>query len=195
MCVLVIFTAFDTMERPVFGARCDCSIRSAASLTTANLLMRLLDYIAGAAFVVALVAFPFTVYYFQRKPLQSGLLFGIPLLIVACVCDGSRRYAQDRVLETLGAFDERSQISISTTPAPNPKDVLLALRASHWLSPHHSSPTKRINVEISDGSHHIVLSLARDSGDPREYWVFYPKYCITRYNEIGRIVTPVFDNY
>jgi hypothetical protein len=62
-------------------------------------------------------------------------------------------------------------------------------------SPHHSNPTKRINVEISEGSHHIVLSLARDSSDPREYWVFYPKYYITRHNEIGRIVAPVFDSY
>jgi hypothetical protein len=157
--------------------------------------MRVLDYIAGVAFVAALVAFPFTVYYFQRKPIQSGLLFAIPLLIVACVCDGSQRYAKDRVLETLGAFGERSQISINATPAPNPKDVLLALRALRTPSPYHSSPTKRINVEISEGSHHIVLSLARDSGNPREYWVFYPKYYITRYNEIGRIVTPVFDNY
>ena len=81
-------------------------------------------------------------------------------------------------METLGAFDERSQISINATPAPNPKDVLLALKTLRPLSPHHSSPTKRINVEISEGSHHIALSLARDSGDPREYWVFYPKYSL-----------------
>jgi hypothetical protein len=157
--------------------------------------MRALDYIAGVAFVVALVAFPFTVYYFQRKPIQSALVFGIPLVILFCICDGSQRYAQDRVLETLGAFGERSQTSINATPASNPKDVLLALRALSSPSPHHSSPTKRINVEISEGSHHIVLSLARDSSNPREYWVFYPKYYITRHNEIGRIVTPVFDNY
>jgi len=116
-------------------------------------------------------------------------------MLLFCVCDGSQRYAQDRVVETLGAFDERSQISINATPAPNPKDVLSALKTLRPLSAHHSSPTKRINVHISEGSHRIALSLARDSSDPREYWVFYPKYYITRYNEIGRIVTPVFDNY
>src|SRR5437016_2525744 len=135
--------------------------------------MRVLDYIAGIAFVAALVAFPFTVYYFHRKPIQSTLVFAIPLLIVFCVCDGSQRYAQDRVLETLGAFGERSRISINATPASNAKDILSALRTLRSLSPRHSNPKKRINVEISDGSHHIVLSLARDSGDPREYWVFY----------------------
>ena len=73
--------------------------------------------------------------------------------------------------------------------------MLSALKTLRPLSAHHSSPTKRINVHISEGSHRIALSLARDSSDPREYWVFYPKYYITRYNEIGRIVTPVFDNY
>ena len=157
--------------------------------------MRILDYIAGVAAVAALVALPFTFYYFHRRPLRSVLILGIPILVSFCVCDGSQRYAQDRVLETLGAFGERSQISVNGTPAPNPKDVLLALKTLRSLSPHHSSPAKRINVEISEGSHHIALSLARDSSDPREYWVFYPKYYVTRYNEIGRIVTPMFDNY
>ena len=162
---------------------------------SASLLMRALDYIAGISFLVALVAFPFTVYYFERKTIQSALVFGIPLIAFFCVCDGSQRYAQDRVLETLGAFGERSQISINATPASNPKDVLLALRALRSPSPHHSNPTKRIRVEIAEGSHHIALSLTRDSSNPREYWIFYPKYYITTYNEIGRVVTPVFDNY
>jgi hypothetical protein len=157
--------------------------------------MRILDYIAGVAFVAALVALPFSFYYFLRQPIRSALLLGLPMILLFCVCDGSQRHARDRVLETLGAFDERSQISINATPAPNPKDVLLALKTLHPLLAHHSSPTKRINVEISEGSHHIALSLARDSGDPREYWVFYPKYYITQNNEIGRVVSPLFDNY
>ena len=157
--------------------------------------MRILDYIAGVAAVAALVALPFSFYYFRSRPLRGILILGIPILISFCVCDGGQRYAQDRVLETLAAFDEQSQISINGTPPPNPKDVLLALKTLRSRSPHHSSPTKRINVEISEGSHHIALSIARDSSDPREYWVFYPKYYITRYKEIGRIVTPVFDKY
>jgi hypothetical protein len=157
--------------------------------------MRVLDFIFVTAFVAAVVAFPFTVYYFQRKPLQSGLVFGIPIIVSFCICDGSQRFARDQVLEKLDALGETYQISINATPAPNPKEVLSAFRALRWLSAHHSSPTKRINVEIADGSHHIVLSLARDSNNPREYWVFYPKYYITRHNKIGRIVTPVFDNY
>jgi|SRR5664279_1663736 len=157
--------------------------------------MRILDYIAGVAFVAALVALPFSFYYFLRQPIRSALLFGLPMILLFCVCDGSQRYARDRVLETLGAFDERSQISVNATRAPNPKDVLLALKTLRPLSAHHSSPTKRINVELAEGSHHIALSLARDSSDPREYWVFYPRYYITGYNEIGRIVTPAFDNY
>jgi len=157
--------------------------------------MRALDYIAGISFLVALVAFPFAFYYFARKPIQCALVFGIPLITFFCVCDGSQRYARDRVLETLSAFSERPQVSINATPASNLKDVLLALRSLRPPSPHHSSPAKRISVEVAEGSHHIALSLARDSGNPREYWIFYPKYYITTYNEIGRVVTPLFDNY
>jgi hypothetical protein len=157
--------------------------------------MRVLDFIFVSAFVTALVVFPFTIYYFHRKPIQSGLVFGIPLIISFCICDGSQRFAQDQVLEKLSGLGDISQISINATPASYPNDVLLALKTLRWLSPHHSNPVKRITVEVSDGSRHILLSLARDSGNPREYWVFYPKYYITRYNEIGRIVTPVFDKY
>jgi hypothetical protein len=173
----------------------DVRIERAASLSTANRQMRILDYMAGVAVVATFLALPFSFYYFRRRPIRSILILGIPILISFCICDGSQRYAKDRVFETLGPFDERSQISINGTPAPNPKDVLLALKTLRSLSPHHSSPTKRVTVEISDGSHNIALSLARDSSDPREYWVFYPKYYITKYKEIGRIVTPLFDNY
>jgi hypothetical protein len=77
----------------------------------------------------------------------------------------------------------------------DPEQISAILKTLNWLPTHHSSPTKRISVEIFDDPRHIVLSLARDSGNPREYWVFYPKYRITASNEIGRIVTPLFDGY
>jgi hypothetical protein len=60
---------------------------------------------------------------------------------------------------------------------------------------HHSHPTKRISVEVCAKSPRLLLSLGRDSDDTQEYWVFWPKYCVTTYNEIGRIRTPLFDSY
>jgi hypothetical protein len=52
-----------------------------------------------------------------------------------------------------------------------------------------------IDVDISYGSEHMMLRLARDSGDPKEYWVFFPKYRITSTNEVARIKTAAFDSY
>jgi hypothetical protein len=157
--------------------------------------MRVLDFIAGAAFVTALVALPFSFYSFRSHTIRSILAFGIPALTVLCACWTSQEIAQAKILRKLDTLSEKYQISINAKPAPDPHEVLFALKTLRWLPDHHSNPTKRINVEISDYSRHIVLSVARDSGDPREYWVFYPKYAITARNEIGRIVTPVFDDY
>ena len=42
---------------------------------------------------------------------------------------------------------------------------------------------------------YLVGMLGRDSGYAQEYWVFYPKHRITSNNEIGRVTTPVFDEY
>lgn len=155
----------------------------------------MLDIIVAAAAVTGLVALPFTFYYFHRKPIRSALLFGIPVLIGLAAGDTSQRLAQAEVRDTLDAFKREYQVLINGTSAPNPNDVLLALKKLRWLPAHHSHPTKRINVEIRQDSRHIVLSLARDSGNPREYWVFYPKYYITSHNEVGRIVTPLFDQH
>jgi hypothetical protein len=76
----------------------------------------------------------------------------------------------------------------------NPVEVIAALRELRDLPAHHSEPTHPIRLDIYDQSH-LALSLARDSDNPREYWVFYPRHWITRNNEVGHIITPVFDAY
>ena len=73
----------------------------------------------------------------------------------------------------------------------------------HWLPAHHSNPTKRLKIRISNHVPRLFLLLARDSGDPteywvfwpREYWVFNPKYRLTADHDIGRIKTHLFDTY
>jgi hypothetical protein len=51
----------------------------------------------------------------------------------------------------------------------------------------------RVDIETDKGT--LTLQLGRDSGYAQEYWVFYPKYRITSNNEIGRVTTPLFDEY
>jgi hypothetical protein len=145
--------------------------------------------------VASLVAIPFSIYYFRRKPIRSVLLFGFPMLVAGGAWESIQRLGQAEVLDTLHAFDRDYRVFINGTSVSNANDVLLTLKNLRWLPPHHSHPTKTIHVEIRQDSRHAVLSLARDSGNPQEYWVFYPKYYVTSRNEVGRIVTPLFDQY
>ena len=126
--------------------------------------------------------------------MKAVLFFIVPILVGIAAADTSQHFAHDQVLDKLDAIKDDYRISINGRQAQNPSEILAALKKLDWLSAHHSSPTKRISVEISDDSC-IRLQLARDSGNPREYWVFYPRYFITKSNEVGRIVTPLFDAY
>lgn len=127
-------------------------------------------------------------------PIKAILLFIVPIFVAMAAADTSQRIARDEILDMLDALKGDYYISINGRATEAPDEIVAALKKVDWLAAHHSSPTKRIIVEISDGSH-IVLELARDSNNPREYWVFYPKYYVTKSNEIGRIVTDLFNAY
>ncbi len=103
--------------------------------------------------------------------------------------------AQARVLEALGLCSpENSRVLVNGHEVSNSAEVLTTLRALRDLPAHHSSPGRRFSVDIR-GPKPLFLVLGRDSGDPREYWIFCPTYMITRHNEIGRIKTSTFDAY
>jgi hypothetical protein len=157
--------------------------------------MRALDVIAGVSLVVAVIALPFSFYYWSTyKSLKSLLFFVIPVVVGTGACETSQEIAHGQILDKFESLKADCHLSINGKAATKPEQILAALKTLDWLPAHHSSPTKTINVEISDHSR-IVLRLARDSGNPREYWVYYPKYYITQWNEIGRIITPLFDEY
>jgi hypothetical protein len=60
---------------------------------------------------------------------------------------------------------------------------------------HHSHPTKNFEVMIQTSKGNLKLNLARDSGYPQEYWIFYPSYKVTSSNDIGKILTTTLDEY
>ena len=103
--------------------------------------------------------------------------------------------AREEVGRKLQAAGDKSQISINGKPAPNSKEILSVLRTLHTSPGHHSHPTHAIGIGVSDDPESLTLLLARDSDDPKEYWVFFPKYWITSTKEIGRIKTSEFDGY
>jgi hypothetical protein len=128
-------------------------------------------------------------------PIRSILFFSLPILVTLAVGETSKHIGHDQVMRTLESFRADYQVAVNGKAAQNPDQILAILKTLHWIFPHHSSPTRRVTLEISDPSHRLVLWACRDSSDPREYWVFYPKYLITAHNEVGRIVTPIFDAY
>jgi hypothetical protein len=157
--------------------------------------MRLLDTVACIGFVAALIALPFSFYYFRRAPIRSAVFFAVPLLVFMGAASTSQSLAQERVLGTLElCLPGNSTVLVNGHEVSNSAEVLSTLRELRQLPAHHSSPNARFSVDIR-GPKSLSLVLARDSGDPREYWVFYPTYMITRYNEIGRIRTSTFDAY
>jgi hypothetical protein len=157
--------------------------------------MRALDTITVVGLVAALIAVPLTFFdWSPYKSLKSLLFFAIPMFVALGAGETGREIAHAQILDKLDLLKADCHFSINGKAATKPEQILAALKTLDWLPAHHSSPTKTINVEISDHSR-IVLRLARDSGNPREYWVYYPKYYITQWNEIGRIITPLFDEY
>ena len=125
----------------------------------------------------------------------STVFFLCGVLIGMVAAATSEDIAKSEVINKLKSFPDDCRISINGDPIRNPKDLLSTLRSIDDLPAHHSSPTKKIQIDVSDNQSKIVLSLARDSNDPEEYWVFYPKHSITKSNEIGRIKTALLDGY
>jgi hypothetical protein len=173
--------------------------------------VKILDIVAGVSFIAAVIALPFLIvkwstYLARRKvsypslrgqvciPWKVVLFFAVPILVAIAAADTSQHIAHDQILDQLKTLKGDYHVSVNGRAVQNPSEILSSLKKLDWLPAQHSSPTKRITVELSDKSH-IILELARDSDEPREYWVFYPKYYITKSNEIGRIITPLFDAY
>lgn len=128
-------------------------------------------------------------------PVKSVFFFAISALTFLSAYWAGRQIAHHEVIKELDSVGANYYVSVNGTPYPDAKQILLTLRSLHWIPAHHSNPTKHITIEIFQNSGRLVLWLARDSANPREYWVFYPKYRITASNEIGRVVTSLFDEY
>ena len=152
--------------------------------------MSVLDAVFVIAVLTALATAPFL---FMRWDLPK-FIFGIAVVVGLLVGASSTSISQFQVQRLLQDEPRDSKVVVNGTAVPNGEEVLKALRELRDVPAHHSSPGHRISVDIY-GRSHVALVLARDSSNPREYWVLYPKHFITRSNEIGRIISPLFDAY
>lgn len=171
--------------------------------------MKPLDFVFVIAALWAVVAAAFMMVgwsnYLGRRPedrvfpLKSMLFFAAPVLVGLLVAGISTFIAQCEVEQFLGSLSDGYTISIDGHPTQNRQQVLDTLRQFTNLPAHHSSPTRQLHVDIADPPRHLQLSLARDSSDPHEYWVFVPwsSKLASRAAplDIGHIRTTIFDEY
>jgi len=177
--------------------------------------MKVLDLIGVSLVVWTLIALPFFLlnwfFYIYRcyskrrgssdltvrnkPPLGSNRAFLSPILVFFLICFVSVSTAREQVHSRIDSLSPNYIVLVNGVVVRNSRDLLHAFDDLHWEWGHHSHPTKKISVVISDQSGRIALTLARDSEYPQEYWVFLPNYWITSGTEIGRIKTSAFDNY
>jgi hypothetical protein len=130
-----------------------------------------------------------------KMPLKSVLFFAVPIVIAISIAEFVQSRSRAEALNFLRDLSGNYIVYVDSRPAKNPDAVIAALKTIGPVMGHHSHPTKMIHVDIQTANGGISLVLGRDSGYAQEYWVFYPKYRITSNNEIGRVTTPLFDDY
>jgi hypothetical protein len=131
-----------------------------------------------------------------KFPIKSVLFFAVPIAIAISIAEIMTSRSRSETLDFLRDLPGNSKVYVNSQPARDPNAIVSVLKTtSPWFLGHHSSPTKMIRVDIESEKGHLTLELGRDSGYAQEYWVFYPKYGVTSNNEIGKVTTPVFDEY
>jgi hypothetical protein len=176
--------------------------------------MRILDVMVYCAASAALIAFPFwifnTIKYLKRRaatklnpdlvvgyPSKSLMAFAVPLLMALALGQTVASFSLKEALNVLPGLSGNYKVYVNheAVSDADAEKIVSALQQTSSVLGHHSHDTKRIRVDINSEKGNITLELGRDSQVPQEYWVFYPKYRVTSNYEIGRIRTPVFDQY
>jgi hypothetical protein len=121
-----------------------------------------------------------------------AIILGFVMLMFCDFMKSSSRIIVKRFLEKLPA---NASVTINDEPVENYKQIITELEKIVPLPAHRSHTIKNIHIEIYNQDKNLSVVLGKDSSYPHEYWVFYPNYRYTSKNDIGRIVTNVFDDY
>jgi hypothetical protein len=109
--------------------------------------------------------------------------------------DNAEKGARD---ELLAALATSSGVIIDGQVVADPTPVLAALRGVRHVPAHHSGPTTPVRLELTGGPHTVAVTIARDSENRNEFWVFRPGE--NRNNnalgqDAGRVVSDTLDAY
>ena len=173
--------------------------------------MNILNVIGSCAFAATIVALPFLLVnwwkYIKNQPVnrlvtvrtgfptKSVSFFLISAGIAMAAATVMTTYARGDALNFLQSLPDNYTVYVNQQQVNDPGKMVSSLKeiAPYW--PHHSHPTTRIRVDVRSDARVLTLELGRDSGNPREYWVFYSAQSFTSNTEIGRITTAAFDQY
>ena len=125
-------------------------------------------------------------------PILSVSIFIGAIAGTAILMGVVQRAAQSEI----GDFFDRSrsiQVRVEQRSVADSAKALAVLRAVQAIPAHHSHPTNTIDVSLHSERGSLSLRLGRDSNDPHEYWVFYPKYHTTDNNAVYHLITDYFD--
>jgi hypothetical protein len=151
----------------------------------------------GAAIVGLIGLTLLVVRWGQHRSQQTrAAIFVSAILAVIVYYDVAAWSGRQRVIGYLRESPTSVTVLVDDKPIQNPAAVIAAVSQVEHYWAHHSHPTRRIHIDLRNADGRLALELGRDSGDPKEYWVFCPACAITgAKNEIGRITTPLFDEY
>ena len=86
-------------------------------------------------------------------------------------------------------------VSINGSPSARADELVALLAAPRQPWGHHSHPTRELRMRLTGPKGTLELALGRDSGDPHEYWVSYPRYSVTSHGDIGHVFTDQLDSF
>lgn len=160
-------------------------------------------FIIGIALIIWAIAFVNQIRDIRAQPFFSpprtisrtffvcALLFGGIIASEFAVGAFINAAALDEIRPIL--LGELEAITINGKPATQGNALFAALGAMHDTMGHHSHPTDRFNLHLKTSRGSIRMVLARDSGDPHEYWAFYPQFYSTQSNAVGHVFTNALD--
>ena len=127
-------------------------------------------------------------------PVKSAVVFVGAALLAGLVGLSTTTLSRREVLKFISEAHALN-VYVNSQPAPNSDEIVAALKTVQPVAAHHSHPTRRITIDLHSDNGVVTIECGRDSANPQEYWVFYPKYDVTSSNEIGRITTSALNSY
>lgn len=128
-------------------------------------------------------------------PVKSVAAFVLPILLLVGIAQVRTSGTRAQVIEQVRTLSGGYEVLVNGSPFAAPEKIIVMVKQISPVFAHHSHPTNAILINIWGADTNLVLEFRRDYDRPHEYWVFAPSHGVTAKNEIGRVTTPLLDQY